>query len=444
MKIKKSFGRRFATFLTVILTISMLLLAAIYIGGTQFAADGSAISLEKNPEGTVGVGGTYGENTPVYEKGLLPISFAAIMYGGRGGGAHGSEAAAKAQLEFASELLHTCLESGAQFSEINKDAFLSATYGDYLYLDFLSSLPYQMLYALTGENISAARNDDALNIDRAILVFDAADTAKLCFSDGERFFVSDMAARVHHSELSALAGDSRLSPFTINEYGVPTSPASVMLPHLTLRAEADFSDAEKSEMYSVLGYTYTPQNVSDAVVATHGTLRVTPTRLVFSASKDGGIPVSDFLADEKNLLDIGIYDILLGSVALCESLADSANGILSGADVYLESFYREDDVYTLIFGACSDSVRIYGTAYPYFAKITVQSGRFRSVEIRFLQAEKDSFSYPLLSSAWQYSHAAESASIYTLRPMYRVSILPSKEIAPAWFFTGEKTGGERS
>ena len=127
MKIKKSFGRRFATFLTVILTVSMLLLAAIYIGDTQFAAEGSAISLEKNPDGTVSVGGTYGENTPVYEKGLLPVSFAAIMYGGRGGGAYGGDDSAKALLEFASKLLHTCLEAGAQFREINKDAFLSAT-----------------------------------------------------------------------------------------------------------------------------------------------------------------------------------------------------------------------------------------------------------------------------------------------------------------------------
>lgn len=444
MKIKKSFGRRFATFLTVILTVSMLLLAAIYIGGTQFAAEGSAISLEKNPDGTVSVGGTYGENTPVYEKGLLPVSFAAIMYGGRGGGAYGGEDSAKALLEFASKLLHTCLEAGAQFREINKDAFLSATYGDFLYLDFLSSLPYQMLYALTGENTSAARNDDALNIDRAILVFQAGATAMLCFSDGERFFTSDIAAEVNHSELSSLAGDSRLSPFTINEYGVPTSTATAMLPYLSLNAEANFTEEEISKIYSLLGYTYSTQSAYDSAVATHGTLRVTPTRLVFSASKDGGISVSDFLADEKNLLDVGIYDILLSSVALCEGLTASSEQILSGADLFLESFYREDDVYTLIFGACSDSVKIHGTAYPHFAKITVQGGRFRSIEIRFLRSVKDSFSYPLFSSAWQYSHASESATVYTLRPMYRVSLLPSKEVQPAWFFTGEKTGGEHS
>ena len=444
MKIKKSFGRRFATFLTVILTASMLLLAAIYIGGTQFTREGAAISLDKNPDGTVNVGGTYGENLPVYEKGLLPISFAAIKYGGEGGGAYGNEAAAKALQRFAAEPLHTCLESGAGFKEINKDAFLFATSGDFLYLDFLSSLPYQMIYALTGENLSPARYEEALSIDRIILFFTTGDKAQLYFSDGERFFTSDAEAKIHHSELSVLAGDSRLSAFTIHERGVPSSTAPAMLPHVSLNAETDFSASESSELFSVLGFTFNPQSTSGTVVEPHGTLKLTPTRLVFAASKDGGIPVSDFLGTEKNPLDINIYDILLGGSALCERLRDVSPQIFSGAEIFLENFYRTEDVYTLTFGACSDSVRIYGSALPYFAKITVQGGRFRSIEIRFLQVEKDSFASPLFSSAWQYSHASENAEIHTMRPMYRAMLLPEKDLSPAWFYTGEKTGGERS
>ncbi|MBR5539563.1 MAG: hypothetical protein IKU61_06655 [Clostridia bacterium] len=444
MKIKKSFGRRFATFLTVILTFSMLLLAAIYIGGTQFASESAAINLDKKTDGTVTVGGIYDVNIPVYEKGLLPVSFAAISYGGEGGGAYGSDDSAKALSSFAAEPLHACLESGASFKEINKDAFLFAASGDFLYLDFLSSLPYQMIYALTGENLSPARYEEAINVDRVFILFPTGEKAMLYFSDGERFFASDAVAEVHRSELSALAGDSRLSSFTINEFGVPSSIAPVMLPHLTLKAETDFSDSETAEIFSLLGFDFNPQSASDTAVATHGTLKLTPTRLVFAASMDGGIPVSDFLDAPKNPLDINIYDILLGGSTLCEKLIGTSRQVFGGANLYLENFYRTDDVYTLTFGACSDSVRIYGNALPFFAKITVQGGRFRSIETRFLQVEKDSFAYPLFSSAWQYSHASENAEIRTLRPMYRAMLLPEKDLAPAWFCTGEKTGGERS
>ncbi len=430
--------RNLMTFLVVILTLTMLFLATIYIGGTQFSNGGSAISLDKMPEGNVSVGGKLPESLPVYEKGLLPLSYAAIVFGGRGGGAHGSEEAAKAIFAFAAEPIHTALSSGAAFEKTSENEFLSATYGDYLFLDFLSPLPYQMLYALTGEYTMAARSEDAINADRIILSFPEGNKAKLFFSDGNSFYTSDTLCDIRYTEALALAGDSRLAAFTINPHGVPTSSAVPMLSPITVSTADTLSDEENAALYSIFGFDY---NRSHSAVAPHGTLQITASELVFGAAAEGGIPISDLLPSPKDTLDITIYDILLGSVALAESIADTKEEILGDASFFLKGFYRESDIYTVVLGAAIDSVEISGGAYPYFAQISVQSGRFKDVKVNLTKISKNGLSAPVFHSLWQYAHASESADICTLRLKYNISEVPSDEISPVWYYTGNRHSG---
>lgn len=436
--------RNIMTVAVVFLTAVMLFLAAFYIGVTQFSRGGAAISLDEMPSGNVSVGSSYTENTPVYKKGLLPVSYAAILFGGKGGGVNGSEDAAKAVFDFAAEPIHASLSSEATFEKISENEFMSATYGDHLFLDFLSALPYQILYALTGEYASAARSEDAISIDRIILSFPKSDSAKLFFSDGESFYTSDKLCYVNRLEALALAGDSRLSAFELNAHGVPSSSATPMLSQISAYLPAAFSSGETEKLFSLFGYDETRAQVAEAV-APHGTMRLTDVGLVFSGAAEGGLPVSDFLPSPKNALDITVYDVLIGSVALTESITDAAESALSGAMPFLKGFYRDGDTYTVIFGATCDSVEIRGETYPFFAKITVKGGRFADVFINFLAVEKVGHPLPVFHSEWQYAHASESADLNSLRLSYNLSLLPTKELSPAWYFTkNTQSGGEEN
>ncbi len=439
MKIKKSFGRRFATMLTVILTLSMLLLAATYIGGTQFAPEGSAISLSGMPSGTVSAGGAYDYETPIYEKRLLPLNFAAITFGGKGGGAYGSEDAAAALFDFAAEPVHVCLSVGAKLSEITAEEYFSATYGDYVCLDFVSTVPYQLLYMLTGENDAAARSETAISADRIILTLDGGSVASLYLSDGESFYRSEQSGSYRYSEAMALASDSRLSPFSVKEGGVPVSTASQTVYPLKIKASATLAESDRETLFSLLGYDYEEGMLT--AVATHGTVSLTDSTLIYTASQDGGLPVSAFLQYPKDALDVTIYDVLQSCVGLCEELCGTVQGAFSGADLFIKGFYRDGESYIAVIGSSVDSVELLGESYPYSARLTVQGGRFESIELRFLQVEKEAFSVPLFQSLWQYEHAAAGASVTKLRPIYRFYLPEESDVSPTWYFTGEKKGG---
>lgn len=436
--------RNLMTFLVVILTLTMLFLATVYIGGIQSSNGGSAISLDKMSEGNVSVGSSYTESLPIYEKGLLKVSYAAIIFGGRGGGAHGSEAPAGNILDFATKPIHTALSSGASFEKIGENEFLAATYGDYIFIDFISSLPYQMLYALTGEYAMAARSEDAINADRIILSFPESNKAKLFLSDGSSFYTSDTLCEIRYTEALALAGDSRLSPFTVKPHGVPVSNAGLMLSPISASTSLSLSGEELGRLYSIFGFDYDRARSPEAV-APHGTLQITPSFLAFSAAAEGGILISNLLPSPKDALDITIYDILLGSTALAESIADASGGLLGEASFFLKGFCRESDTYTVLLGAAIDSVEIIGGEYPYFAQISVQNGRFKEVKVHLASFGKNGLSAPVFHSLWQYSHASESADIYTLRLKYNLPQIPAEELSPVWYFTGSKhNGGEKS
>ena len=444
-KVKISFGRKLLTAVLVFLTATMLLLASAYISGTQLSKSTSAINHQKLPDSTVKVGSIYGENTPIYEKDLLPASYAAIVFGGRGGGAYGSEAAAKSLFDFAAEPLHAALSSQAKLSEITKEDFISATYGDYLALNFYSALPYQIVYALTGEYVAPLGSGTPINIDRVILSFPTNTSVKVYASDGEKYYLSDTPSNILAAEAYALAGDSRLNPFTVCENGVCVSGAPLMLAPVTLKNTVELTPSSKEALYSLFGYEYAENEGARSAhaVAPHGSMRLTSTSLTFTASQDSGLALSNFLPEAKSALDIKIYDILLGGISLAESVVASAPEAFLGIRFYPSGFYRDGDTYVLTLSALAENVTVGGTAYPHFARISVQSGRIKSVNIRFLTAEKDNVQTSSFSSMWQYDHASDTAKIDSIFPAYRPSSLPAEGINAAWYFTGEKlTGGD--
>ena len=122
-KIKQKPFESIKTAIIILLTASMLILAGIYIGGSQFADSTAALLAKPLPSGTVPAGAEAETEISVYEKALLPISFAGIRYMGNGGGTYGSEAAATDLFAFAAEPIHTCLSSPSMISKIDSSDF---------------------------------------------------------------------------------------------------------------------------------------------------------------------------------------------------------------------------------------------------------------------------------------------------------------------------------
>lgn len=440
-KIKRSFAAKLRNLLITLLTLSMLLLAVLYIGGAQFAQGSAALRTDGLPEGAFPVGQNAPATEAVYEKGLLQAAFAGIRFAGVGGGAYGNEQAASALLEFAAEPIHLCLSAPAKLTETTEAEFSAAANNNFLYLDLPATLPYQMLYALTGEYTAAASSSAAVSADRLLLSFAEANKVTLYLSDGRKYYSSASSYAYKATEVAALANDSRLADFTLYAGGVPACVASPQAASLSLSANSEISEPQLEALLSLLGFkpAAPADNATVTIVDPHGTLRLTGTRLVFSASRDGGIPVSDMLDTAKDTLDIGIYDILVGSVSLAEQLRAAIPDICGGdLSIYLSGFSHAEDTFTIVFGLANGGIPVGGSAYPYFMKLTVQNGRFRSIEARFLTVVKSSYTGTLFPSSWHYTHAEKSASLDTLRLHYRADFLPAEDLDAAWYYTGSE------
>lgn len=438
---------RVKTICITLLTVSMLVLAVIYIGGARFSADGTAIKTASLPEGAVVLGEDPPQALPIYQKELLPVSFAGIRYGSAGGGAYGSEQAAAALLEFAAEPMHLCLSQGAALTAVSAADYATAATGNFICLNFLSALPYQMLYALTGEGTAAAGSDTAISADRVLLSFTASGKTTLYLSDGISFYAADSGITVKPSELAAMANDSRLADFSVTENGIALSAAAPYAPKISL-STASLDAAQYAEVLTLLGYnpeagisaaSVAEDDFTGTAVAPHGTVRASGYALTYTAARDSGIAISNFLDIAKSELDIDMYDILQASISLAEQLRAIAPAALGGeGKMFLRGFYREEDVFTVVLGLYTDGIEICGGTYPYFAEIQVQNGMFVSVHFLFAALTKNSYSGALFPSLWQYNYAANSAAVDTLRLYYRAEELPAENLDPSWYFTGEK------
>ncbi len=442
---------RIKTILITLLTLSMLILAVIYIGGARFSSGSTALKTGSLPNDAVALGENAPQTLPIYTKELLPVSFASIRYGDAGGGAYGTEQAAWALFDFAADAIHRSLSQGASLTPVTAADYSAVTEGNFICLNFFAKLPYQMLYALTGEGTAAAGSDTAISADRLLLSFTANGKTVLYLSDGATYYAADGGITVKPSELAAMANDSRLADCTVTENGIALSSAAPHAPRISLAA-ASLDAAQYAEVLTLLGYKpeagVSAASASDdvftaTVVAPHGTVRTGSRELTYTAARDSGIAISDFLDTAKSELDIDMYDILKACVSLAEQLRAIAPEALGGeGKIFLRGFYREDDTFTVLLGLYTGGVEIGGDAYPYFAKLQVQNGMFVSLHFRFAALTKSSYSGALFPSLWQYNYAAKNASVDMLHLCCRADTLPAENLEPSWYFTGEKAETE--
>ena len=431
------------TYVIVFLTVTMLVLAGIYIGGSQFTSRSAAINASPLPEGAVPVGFDPPVSVAVYEKDLLAISYAAIRYAGSGGGAYGCEAAASDLAKFAAEPIHKCLSSSAEMSRVGIGDFQRAIASDkYIYISLANDLPYQIIHALTGEYGTAVGSEEAINVRHMLLYFGDFGKTTLYLLSGDNCFASSADYSMNISELAAMSSDSRLSAFEIGKNGIALSGASPSIQRISLTKGVMPEGKEYSDLLEILEYSemeFQPRAVPWAnLVAPHGTVQMNSEKLLFTASSDSGIAISDFLNDAKSELDIDMYDVLLASVELLERMRQAYPAMTGGAfSTYISGFYHENDVFTVEFGLCDGYMPLSGDAYPYLARFTVLSGKFKSIDLRFIGAERLGYTSLLFSSAWEYGYAAETYDIHSLGLRFKVDALPKEELDARWYFTGE-------
>ena len=444
-KIKQKPIERLKTVLIVLLVVSMLVLASLYIGGAQFFTNSAAMNSSDMPKGSVPVGNDIPKFASVFDKDLLAVSFIGIRCEDEGGGAYGSEPAARDLFDFAAEPLHSLLSSSATVSVSNMQEFEKALEGErYICMSFVSSLPYQIIYALTGEYTAPLGSNFAINPDTVLISFDMDRATSLYLICEDKVYVSKGDYFLRTSELLAMASDSRLNEFSA-EGKIFVSETSPLVQTVSLSNAAVADTEGLNRILSLLDYgeeeDVTPEELMDyTAVAPHGTLSVADGRLVYSSASESGIPLSAFLDGSKSDLDIDMYDVLLSSVSLIESVR-AAIPLASGSafSLYLDGFYRKDDMYTVVFGICENGIPIFGDGLPYFAKITVQGGRLKEFEYRLISGELSGYAYSPFSSAWEYRYASLGADIKSMLLRYNIVSLPCDGMGAAWFYTGERT-----
>lgn len=442
-KIKQKPFENFKTVLIVLLVITMLILASFYIGGTQFLTSNSALNAQDMPVGSVEAGGEIPDSVTVYEKNLLLMSYIGVRCEGVGGGAYGSELAADDLFEFAREPLHYLLSSSVNVQKSSAEEFEEALSGDrYICIEFVSALPYQILYSLTGEYNAPFGSDSAINPKTVLISVDADGKATLYMYCEDEVYSAKSDYILRPSELLAMASDSRLGSFFVAD-GIMLSESAPLVQTLSM-SKAIINDInELNGLLSLLDYdSLDGDKVSQnryTFVAPHGTLSLRYGKLSYIAGSESGIPMSLFLDSSKSDLDMDINDVLLSTVSLTEQMRAAASGAMgSTLDVYLDGFYRKDDVYTVEFVFCEDGIPVFGEGLNCFAKVMVQGGRLKELDVNLVSAEKSGYTYSPFSSAWEYRYALTGAEIESVCLRYDIVSLPCDGLGASWYYTGER------
>lgn len=440
-----SFARRkieyVKTGVILLLTATMLLLAALYIGGAQFAEGTAADAAVELPGGAACVGKEYSPAPALSERGLLFAEFAAVSDGEGSAGAFGFEPAADAIYSFALQAVHDSLSAGAEITEISETEFAAAASGCFVYLQFPSALPYQILYALTGEAALAVKAD-VFTVETLFLRVLEDGKAVLYTSGRGQYRRAYAGASVSRVELDLLKADDRLAEVEFTASGVALcekSPA-VYPVSLTRGSVAGMDDAAYRAVLYLLGYN--PDRTAAAyslgtvrtIVEPHGTLLLSDAMLSYSAAKDSGISTADFLSAAKSELDVGLYDALEAAAEMASSLQEIAPSAFGGAArFFVKDVYRDGDAYTIVFGYMLNAIEITGNVLPYFAKITVQNGQFKHIEARGLFCAQGSYRNTLFPSGWCYRYAARTTDIEAIRLIYPATAMPDAERNAAWY-----------
>ena len=212
---------------------------------------------------------------------------------------------------------------------------------------------------------------------------------------------------------------------------VPVGTSSVTAFTLTIEDGGDHPLQAEAGSALLALFDFNPDRhrlSAQAIVEPHGSLTVNRTRALFTASRDGGIPITSFLEDGKDARDIDIYDILTAAATFAERLCSVSPENFGGAATpFLKSFVRDGDGYTVSFGLAYGGIEICGAADG-FLTLTASGGMITAIEARRLYVSRAGLALTLFPADWQYAAAEKSAGadgIRVLRLLYDADTLPA-------------------
>lgn len=421
------------------LIVLMLVAAGTYIGGAQFSHSGSADTRTSLPSGIVPMGEDAPDSRSLTESGLLSPEAVVVSAAGRVTGAFAADIP-EAATALAYPLIHEALGGDATLTETARATVLAATAGNYLFLRLRNALPYQLLYALTGDIEKAADADFACSANALLLAFGADGTGRLYLVADESCFVSDKLLSVRTDALTVLVSDGKMTDTILTKQLVPVGSASyTAFPIAVEQGDAHPLSAEAWHALLML-FDFNPdryRTTVQTVVEPHGSLSITAMHVDFTASQDGGIRVASFLETGKDARDIDIYDILTAAATVVSRLRDiDADNFGGDATPYLMSFYREGNGYTLTFGLCCDGIALAGKEVEPFLTLTTSGGMFTAATVRRICVSRTGSALTLFSAAWQYTAAVRAADANGLRRLcllYQIDALPLDTCDAAWY-----------
>lgn len=416
---------KFKTALLACLVVLMLAAAGIYIGGSQFMHTGAAQSRTPLPDGAVRAGADAPAVRTLADAGLLAPEAAVVSAAGKTVGAFAGDIPSAA-IDLAYPLLHQALAADATLTETDATALADAAAGDCILLQFAGALPYQVLYALTGDIEKAAAADRAFNADTVLLAFDGAGAGRLYLTDGTSFAVSDKPLAVRTGALAALTASDALADAVLADNLVPLGTVGVTAFPVTVTDGAAHPLGAEASRDLLTLFAFNPDRhrlSAQTVVEPHGSLSVTAARVTFAASRDGGIPLASFLESSPDARDIGIYDVLTAAAAFADRLREIDAENFGGAGRrFLKQFYKDGDGYTAVFGLTYGGIELVGDAMPTFLTLTASGGMFTAVTVSRVSVSRAGAGLMLFPAAWQYETAAAATAggIHRMRLCYAV------------------------
>ncbi|MBQ7660648.1 MAG: hypothetical protein IJS44_01160, partial [Clostridia bacterium] len=141
---------RLGDILIFALVLSMLTMAALYIGAARTSSTSAARLHEKLPSGVRARGAQERAGADVGAAGWLGVADAAVGCDGNGGYAFAEEDMAKKLYAFAAPLISAILSESPTATAMQADVAAQALSGDFVRLDLYTPLPIHAIGLLVG------------------------------------------------------------------------------------------------------------------------------------------------------------------------------------------------------------------------------------------------------------------------------------------------------
>ena len=308
---------------------------------------------------------------------------------------------------------------------------------NYVYVQYPAEFPYQVVFAYAA----AAAESDAqirqagtyVGIREALLLPDASGKISLVFVRGNA-----------GAYVFATQADVNMDVFSVYPGAYPDVfyPTTVRI----VDGEAELSVAEKiavrdiyvseigvsallsnrshlEALFRLLNYNpdklryHTETDGTFVYVESHGVLRMDARSIQYSATEQGGIPLSRIIGRDATG---DIYSYLRAASHIVWRLSDM-DPLYTGGDagLLLRSVTTSEGAVTLYFGFCSDNIEIYRSDRNTGLKVTFRNDKIVDVSLHMTIVSRSASVHRLMMQSWCREYLAPGVPA-ALRPVYRM------------------------